>query len=75
MGLGREVFVVSICKLIFAWENDHKGLDDVCVQVIDVTDIRDPTCREASPIDKFKTTVPLELNDVALWWIFKFLSC
>ena len=66
MGVGRGVFVVSICKLIFAWENDHKGLDDVCVQVIHVTDIKDPTCREAFRIDKLETSVPLELNDVAL---------
>ena len=40
MGVGRGVFMVGICKLIFAWENYHKGLDDVCVQVIDVTDIK-----------------------------------
>ena len=65
MGLGREVFGVSICKLIFAMENDHKGLDDVCVHVIDVTDISDPTCREAFRIDKLKTSVPFELNYVA----------
>ena len=47
------------------WENDHKGLDDVCVQVIDVTDIRDPTCREAFFwIDKLNTSLPLGLNAV-----------
>ena len=34
------------------------------VQVIDVTDIRDPTCREAFWIDKLKTSVPLVLNAV-----------
>ena len=63
---GGQRGICSEHLLAHFWENDHKELDDVCVQVIDVTNIRDPTCREAFWIDKLKTSVPLGLNAVEL---------
>lgn len=38
-------------------ENGHKGVDNVVVQIIDVIDVRDPTCSVA-----FWTYIPLGIN-------------
>ena len=40
----------------------HIGLGDVSVQIIDVTDVRDPTVREGFWIQKLKCYVHLGLN-------------
>ena len=44
------------------FEDGHIGLGDGSVQIIDVTDVRDPTVREGFWIQKLKCYVPLELN-------------
>ena len=48
------------------WEDDHGGLNDVMVQIIDITDARDPTYREAFRIEKLKCYTPLGLNLVEM---------
>ena len=44
------------------WEDGHKGLKDVSAQIVDVTNVRDPSCREAFWIEKFNSCLPLGLN-------------
>ena len=44
------------------WEDRHGGLNDVMVQIIDATDVRDRTYREAFWIEKSKCCTPLGLN-------------
>ena len=46
----------------YFWEDCHDGLNDVIMQIIDVTDVRDPTRREAFWIEKRKCYEPLGLN-------------
>ena len=44
------------------WKDGHGGLNDVIVQIIDVTDVRDPTYREAFWTEKLKCYTPLGPN-------------
>ena len=44
------------------FEDEHIGLGDVSVKIIDVTDVRDPAVREGFWIEKLKCDAPLELN-------------
>ena len=55
----------GICgKHLYAYffEDEHIGLGDVSVKIIDVTDVRDPTVREGFWIEKLKCYAPLGLN-------------
>ena len=40
----------------------HSGIKDFSVQVIDVTDVNNPTERESFWIEKLKTYIPMGLN-------------
>ena len=44
------------------WEEGHSGLSDFLVQVIDVTDVNNPTERESFWIEKLNSYVPRGLN-------------
>jgi hypothetical protein len=61
MGGGREIFVGNNCMPIFGGEG-HLGLSDFLVQVIDVTDVNNPTERESFWIEKLNSYVPRGLN-------------
>ena len=50
------------------WKEGHRSMDDVTVQVKDVTDVRDPTCREAFWIGN--SHIPLGLNGLENEWKF-----
>ena len=55
MDRARGTFVGNICMLISERKaSGGGGLEDVLVQVIDVTDVRNPTYRKPSWIDKLK---------------------
>ena len=40
----------------------HNGLEGIFVQIIDITDVSEPTRREAYWIEKLKCYAPLGLN-------------
>ena len=44
------------------WEDGHGSLNDVMVQIIDVTDARDPTYRDTFWTEKLKCRTSLRLN-------------
>ena len=44
------------------WEDGHKCLKDANTQIIDVTNVRDTTYREAFWIEKWNSCLPLGLN-------------
>ena len=44
------------------FDNEHIGMKDLSVKIIDVTDVRDPTAREGFWIEKLKCYTPLGLN-------------
>jgi hypothetical protein len=60
MGGGREIFVGNNCMP--SWGEGHSGLSDFLVQVIDVTDVNNPTERESFWIEKLNSYVPRGLN-------------
>ena len=43
-------------------EDEHIGLEDLSVKIIDVADVRDPTAREGFWIEKLKCYAPLGQN-------------
>ena len=53
--------MVNICMLIF-FSKGHHGIDEVQVQIIDVTDVAQPTVRESYWIDKLNCYALLGLN-------------
>ena len=57
-----EVFVVSICMLIFLAKVITEWMRSVQAQIIDVTDVARPTVRESYWIDKLNCLAPLCLN-------------
>ena len=50
----------------YIFEDEHIGLGDLSVQIIDVTDVRDPTVKEGFWIQKLKCYAPLGLNLMAV---------
>ena len=60
-----EGTVAHFCMLIFG--RDHRELEDVLVQVIDVTDVGDPTCGESFWIENSRYSTSLRLNIIELW--------
>ena len=51
-GAERYLWGALVCPF---WEDGHKGLEDVNSQIIDVTNVRDPTCREAFWFEKLNS--------------------
>ena len=64
MGRDKRKFVVNICIHISIRKSrkGHSGIKDFSVQVIDVTDVNNPTERESFWIEKLKTYIPMGLN-------------
>ena len=58
-GAERYLWGALVCPF---WEDGHKGLEDVNSQIIDVTNVRDTTYREAFWIEKWNSCLPLGLN-------------
>ena len=61
MGREKRKFAVNICIHI-SIRKGHSGIKDFSVQVIDVTDVNNPTERESFWIEKLKTFIPMDLN-------------
>ena len=56
----RGICGEHLCAHFF--EDEHIGLEDLSVKIIDVTDVRDPTAREGFWIEKLKCYASLGLN-------------
>ena len=67
----KEGFEGNTCMHIF-FEDEHIGLGDLSVKIIDVTDVRHPTAREGFWVEKLKCYASLGLNVMEVLNLRKF---